>query len=267
MARAGKHRESRPQVIARLRKPMVLSPQLHATRAPRGACAGPSPGMQPTPPHREHTLSAEILKISPDGPEAHHIQYAANLISRAQVVGIPTDTFYGLAADPFNLSAVASLYRLKGRPEQKALPILVSSVEQAAPLVRELPDNFVRLAQKFWPGALTLVVTASHRIPLKVTGNTGRIALRQPNSRIACALVDACGIPITGTSANISGFPACSSVEQLMKQMGDRLPLILDGGETGATLASTIVDLEDDQWRILREGAVSEKEIRATLED
>ena len=224
-------------------------------------------GTQPTPAPRERTLFAEILKLSPAGPEAQHIQYAANLITRGQVVGIPTDTFYGLAADPFNLAAVESIYRLKGRPEQKALPILVASVEQAVPLLRELPDNFVRLTHKFWPGALTLVVTASHRIPLKVTGNTGRIALRQPNSKIAAAVIEACVTSITGTSANISGFPACSSVEQLVKQMGDRLPLILDGGETGATLASTIVDLHEDQWRILREGAVAEKDIRKVLED
>jgi len=209
----------------------------------------------------------EILKVSPTGPEAQHLQYAANLIARGQVVGIPTDTFYGLAADPFNLAAVESVYRLKGRPEQKALPLLVGSIEQAVPLIRELPDSFVRLAQRFWPGALTLVVTASHRIPLKVTGNTGRIALRQPDSKITIALIEACGAAITGTSANISGFPACSSVEQLVKQMGERLPLILDGGETGATLASTIVDLQGEQWRILREGVVLEKSIRKAIED
>jgi tRNA threonylcarbamoyl adenosine modification protein (Sua5/YciO/YrdC/YwlC family) len=224
-------------------------------------------GTQPTPTPRERTLFAEILKLSPQGPEAHHIQYAASLIVRGQVVGVPTDTFYGLAADPFNLAAVESVYRLKGRPEQKALPLLVASVEQAVPLIRDLPDNFVRLAQRFWPGALTIVVNASHRIPLKVTGNTGRIALRQPNSKIATALIEACGTAITGTSANISGFPACSSVEQLVKQMGDRLPLILDGGETGATLASTIVDLHEEQWRILREGVVAEKDIRKLLEE
>ncbi len=232
--------------------------------------ASPMPMAQPehgkTPKPREHTLLAEVLKISPDGPEAHIVQYAASLIARGQVVGIPTDTYYGLAADPFNLAAVEMVYRLKGRPEQKALPILVSSIEQAVGLVRDLPDNFLKLASQFWPGALTLVVDASHRIPLKVTGNTGRIALRWPNSKVAGSLVESCGIPVTGTSANISGFPACSNAEQLVKQMGDRLPLILDGGETGASLASTIVDLRGEVWRILREGTVHEKEIRKILE-
>jgi tRNA threonylcarbamoyl adenosine modification protein (Sua5/YciO/YrdC/YwlC family) len=187
------------------------------------------------------------------------------LIQRGQVVGVPTDTFYGLAADPFNLAAVEQIYRLKGRPEQKALPILVSSTEQALLLTRDLPEAFLKLAHKFWPGALTLVVDATHRIPLKVTGNTGRIALRWPNSQVACAVIQAAGMPVTGTSANLSGFPACSNAEQLLKQMGDKLPLILDAGETGATLASTIVDLRGDDWRVLREGSVAEIDLRQAL--
>ncbi|MBI3406219.1 MAG: threonylcarbamoyl-AMP synthase [Acidobacteria bacterium] len=211
-------------------------------------------------------MHAEVLKISAEAPEPHIIQYAASMITRGQVVGIPTDTFYGLAADPLNLAAVEMVYRIKGRPEQKALPVLVNSVEQTVPLVRDLPDNFLRLAQKFWPGPLTLVVDAANKLPLKVTGNTGRIALRWSNSKTACALIEAFGGPVTGTSANISGFPACSSGEQLIKQMGERVPLILNGGETKATLASTIVDLRGDEWRVLREGLLSEKEIRATIE-
>lgn len=210
-------------------------------------------------------MHAEVLKISAETPEPHVIQYAASMLARGQVVGIPTDTFYGLAADPFNLAAVELVYSMKGRPEKKALPVLVNSIEQAVSLVRELPDSFLKLAQKFWPGALTLVVDAVSRVPLKVTGNSGRIALRFPNSRVTAALIDACGGPVTGTSANISGFPACSSGEQLVKQMGDRVPLILDAGETKATLASTIVDLRGDGWRMVREGTLSEEMIREAL--
>lgn len=215
---------------------------------------------------RRKLLHAEVLKISAEAPEPHIIQYAASLIGRGQVVGIPTDTFYGLAADPYNLAAVEAVYDIKGRPEQKALPILVSSLEQAVGIVRDLPDAFLKLAQKFWPGALTMVVDATHRMPLKVTGNTGRIAVRWPGSKIACGLIETCGGPVTGTSANISGFPACSSGEQLAKQMGERLPLILDGGENKGALASTIVDLRGDDWRILREGVIAEKDIRAAME-
>ncbi len=208
---------------------------------------------------------AEILKVSPDNPEARPIEYAAGLIRRGEVVVIPTDTFYGLAADPFNLSAVEQIYRIKGRPEARALPILVNSLEQAVTLARDLPASFLLLAEKFWPGALTLVVDSTHKLPLKVTANTGRVALRWPNSAVACAVIQAAGMPVTGTSANVSGFPACSSGDQVFRQMGDRLPLIIDSGDTGAALGSTIVELRSDTWRVIREGLLAEAEIRDVL--
>jgi len=212
-------------------------------------------------------LAAELLKVSTESPEPNIIRYAAELIARGRVVGLPTDTFYGLAADPFNLAAVEEIYRVKGRPENRALPILVSSLEQAITLTRDLPEDFLNLAQKFWPGALTLVVDASHRLPLKVTANKGRVALRWPDSPVACAVIQHLGSPITGTSANISGCPSCSTAEELMKQLGARLPLILDSGDTGAALSSTIVEVEQEGWRIVREGAVSEQEIQEALAD
>ncbi len=212
-------------------------------------------------------MPAELLRVSAEAPEPSALRYAAELITRGRVVGIPTDTFYGLAADPFNLAAVEQIYRVKGRPETRALPLLVDSLEQAVLLAKDLPPTFLKLAKKFWPGALTLLVDASNRIPLKVTANTGRVALRWPNSPVACTLIDLLNSPITGTSANLSGFPACSSAEQLIKQMGDRLPLVLDAGETGAVLASTIVELHGDQWRVLREGTVTEADVRAALSE
>ncbi len=208
---------------------------------------------------------AEILKISADNPDSRSIQTAAQLIREGDVVGVPTDTFYGLAADPFNLAAVARLYEIKGRPERKALPILVSSIEQADELAADLPGAFFKLAERFWPGALTLVVQASSRVPLKVTGNTGRVALRHPRARIPCALIGAVGHPLTGTSANRSGFAACADAEQVVKQIGSRLPLILDGGKSDVLLASTVVDLRGDSWSILREGPIGEADLREAL--
>jgi L-threonylcarbamoyladenylate synthase len=210
-------------------------------------------------------LPVEILKISREAPEQKVIDYAAGFIQRGRVVGVPTDTFYALSADPFNLAAIEEVFRVKGRPESRALPILVDSVEQAVTLVRDIPDAFLILANKFWPGALTLVVEATHRLPLKVTGNTGRVALRWPDSRIAAALIEAAGGPVTGTSANLSGFPSCTNAQQIEKQLGDRLPLILDSGDTGAILASTIVRINGDNWSIVREGALAESEIQAAL--
>jgi tRNA threonylcarbamoyl adenosine modification protein (Sua5/YciO/YrdC/YwlC family) len=210
-------------------------------------------------------LPSEILKISPEAPERQIVDYAANYIARGGVVAVPTDTFYGLSADPFNLAAIGRVYEIKGRPESKALPILVSSVEQAVSLVRDVPDSFLTLAQKYWPGALTIVLEATHRLPLKVTGNTGRVALRWANSKVACEIINAVGGPITGTSANLTGMPACTNAADLIIQLGDRLPLILDSGDTRAVVPSTIVRLEGDEWMIIREGAIAENDIQKTL--
>ena len=210
-------------------------------------------------------MPAEILKVSAEAPERHVITYAASFIERGRVIAVPTDTFYGLCADPFNLYAVERVFQLKARPETRALPILVNSIEQALMLARDVPDVFLTLAHKFWPGALTLVVEATHRLPLKVTGNTGRVALCWADSRIVSALIEAVGGPITGTSANLSGRPSCTNVEQLVEQLGDRLPLILDAGDTGGTLGSTIVRIEGESWSIARQGALPDSEIHRAV--
>jgi L-threonylcarbamoyladenylate synthase len=210
-------------------------------------------------------LPVEIQKISLEAPEPSVVEYGGRFIRRGEVVGVPTDTFYALSADPFNLAAIESVFRCKGRPETKALPILVNSIEQAVTLARDVPEIFLELAHRFWPGALTLVVRATHRLPLKVTGNTGRVALRWPNSRVVTAVVEAVGGPITGTSANLSGFPSCTNAQQIVKQLDSRLPLILDGGDTGATLASTIVRIDGDDYSIVREGAIPDSEVHKAL--
>lgn len=210
-------------------------------------------------------MPAELLRVNAQNPEAEVLRYAATFLSRGSVIAIPTDTFYGLAADPFNLAAVDEIYRIKGRPETRALPILVRSLEQALTLAREAPQNFLKLAQEFWPGALTLVVDAANRLPLKVTANTGKVALRWPKSEVARELIAEFEGPVTGTSANISGFPSCASAPQVMKQLGNRVPLVLDGGETGALIGSTIVDLHGGGWKIIREGAIPLAQIEKAL--
>jgi tRNA threonylcarbamoyl adenosine modification protein (Sua5/YciO/YrdC/YwlC family) len=221
-------------------------------------------------------LPAELLRVDAQSPQNEALVYAAHFLTRGCVVGIPTDTFYGLAADPFNLAAVDEIYRVKGRPETRALPILVNSLEQALMLVRDrdvedagvntAPANFLRLVKAFWPGGLTLVMDASNRVPLKVTANTGKVALRWPKSRVVEQLIDEFEGPVTGTSANVSGFPSCSSADQVMKQLGNRLPLVLDGGDTGAALPSTIVELRGEEWKVLREGAIAVAEIEKALQ-
>lgn len=194
------------------------------------------------------------------------IRYAADWVHRGAVVAVPTDTYYALAADPVNLAAIDEIFRVKGRAESKALPILINSISQAELLARDLPDNFYRLAAACWPGPLTLVVDASNRLPFKITGNSGRIAMRWPRHEVVRQLIAELGVPLTGTSANLSGSPTCSSGDEVFRQLGDRLPLILDGGETQGLLPSTIVELRGDHWCIGREGPVTEEEIREALD-
>jgi L-threonylcarbamoyladenylate synthase len=212
-------------------------------------------------------LPAEILKVNSTTPEPTLINYAAARIRSGHVVGMPTDTFYGLAVDPLNLRAVDRVYDIKSRSRHKPLSLLIENVAQAEDLVNGLSDDFYALAEKFWPGPLTIIVKASSRLPLKVTANTGNVAIRVPDSPIALALVRAAGTPITATSANLSGASECTTAEDVRFQLGDRIPLIVDGGTTPRTVASTIIDLSDGvKWRMIREGAVAIDKITEILD-
>lgn len=208
-------------------------------------------------------MRAEIVKINSETPETSLIRYAADQIRAGEVLGMPTDTFYGLAADPFNLRAVDRVYEIKSRSRHKPLSLLIESVDQAEELSQPLAEEFYALARKFWPGPLTLIVRASSRLPLKVTANTGNVALRVPNAKIPLAVVQAAQIPITATSANLSGAAECTSAIQVREQLQGRISIIVDGGDSPREVASTIIDLTDEEarWRILREGAIPAQEI------
>ncbi len=204
---------------------------------------------------------SEIVKVDEKRLE-FALAYAVRLILSGQVVAFPTDTFYGLGADPFNLAAVSKIFSIKRRSYDRPLPLLVSSLDQAADLTIDPPSLFFKLAEKFWPGPLTIIVPASRQIPLKVTGNTGRVALRLPKAPLAVALIEAAGRPLTGTSANLTEHPACSAAEEVDMQIGDAVPLILDGGTTPGELASTIIEVDDDGWQIRRRGPVTEADLK-----
>jgi L-threonylcarbamoyladenylate synthase len=208
-------------------------------------------------------VRAEIVKINSDKPEPSLIRYAADQIRAGEVLGMPTDTFYGLAADPFNLRAVERVYEIKSRSRHKPLSLLIESVDQAEELAQPLSEEFYELARRFWPGPLTIIVRASSRLPLKVTANTGNVALRVPSSKIPLAVVQAAQIPITATSANLSGASECTTAEAVRDQLHNRIAIIVDGGSSPREVASTIVDLTDEEarWRVLREGAIPAQEI------
>ena len=207
-------------------------------------------------------MAAEIVRINCDAPENSLIAYVAEQIRNGFVLGMPTDTFYGLAADPFNLRAVEKIYDVKSRSRHKPLSLLIESVDQAEDLTRPLPEEFYKLARKYWPGPLTLIVRAASRLPLKVTANTGNVALRVPAAKIPIAVVQSAGVPLTATSANVSGAAECTTADGVRMQLGEFIPVIVDGGPSPRSVASTIVDLTDPVgWRVLREGAIPAQEI------
>jgi L-threonylcarbamoyladenylate synthase len=180
------------------------------------------------------------------------------------VVAIPTDSLYTLVADPFSLRAVAGVFRAKGRESHRSLPLLVSDLMMAEEVASELNNRFYILARRFWPGPLTIIVPASARVPLKVTGNTGRLAVRQSPSKVANCLLGALNQPLIATSANISGSPTCRSGIEVFGMMDGRVDLVLDGGVCAGPGATT-VDVTEPYWKMIKEGAIAEKEIAECL--
>ncbi len=192
------------------------------------------------------------------------IERAAAAVRRGEVVAIPTDALYTLVADPLNLHAVGRVFAAKGREKERSLPLLVSDLVMAEELAKEVSARFYLLARRFWPGALTIIAPASSRVPLKVTGNTGRLALRQSQSKVANALLERLAQPLIATSANLSGMPTCTSGIEVFGMMDGRVDLVLDAGTVRGAGATTI-DITEPYWRVIKEGAIGEKEIAEIL--
>jgi L-threonylcarbamoyladenylate synthase len=207
-------------------------------------------------------LRPEIVKINSKEPEGSLVTYVAEKIRAGEVLGIPTDTFYGLAVDPFNLHAVERVYEIKTRSRHKPLSLLIESVDQAADVAWPVPEIFYLLARRFWPGPLTIIVKADPKLPLKVTANTGNVALRVPAADVPLAIIRSAGLPITATSANLHGEVECTTAMEVRDQLCDRLSIIVDGGPCPGVMPSTIVDLTTEgSWRLLRQGAIPEEQI------
>ena len=209
-------------------------------------------------------MATDLIEIDPECPSAQAIQRAAAAIGSGRVISIPTDALYSLVADPFNLHAVGQVFVAKGREPHRSLPLLVTDVMMAEELAKEVPSRFYVLARRFWPGPLTIILPASAKVPLKVTGNTGRLALRQSRSKVANALLEELGQPLIATSANISGKPTCRTGVEVFAMMDGRVDLVLDGGLCPGT-GSTTIDITEPSWRLVREGAISGKDIEDCL--
>jgi L-threonylcarbamoyladenylate synthase len=210
-------------------------------------------------------MATDLVEINPEDPQPEVLERAAAAVRRGKVAAIPTDALYTLVADPFNLGAVAQVFQAKGREPHRSLPILVGDLMMAEDLASELSNRFFILARRFWPGPLTIIVPASARVPLRLTGNTGRLALRQSRSKVANQLIAMLNQPLISTSANISGRPTCRSGIDVFGMMDGRVDLVIDGGMCNGAGATT-VDITEPYWRLIRAGAIEEKEIAECLQ-
>ena len=183
---------------------------------------------------------------------------AVQCLKSGGIIAIPTDTVYGLAADPFNPDAVQRLYTVKGRPDGKPIPLVLSSVADVHRVSQNLPEFYFHLTDRFWPGGLTIVIEAKGLLPvLTAGGNT--VGVRIPDNPLLLQILRAFGGPAAITSANLSGEPPATSPEEIGEELASRIDMIVDGGKTPGPIPSTVYDISVSPPLIRRHGVISEE--------
>ena len=203
--------------------------------------------------------------VDPDAPQRDAIHEAAHWIRNGALVAVPTDTLYGLAVDPFRADAVARLFAAKGRAAGQAVPLIAADAGQVVEHLAPLSGLPARLAGRFWPGPLTLLVAAPVALAPGVDGGTGKVGVRVPDYRVVCAIAASCDRPVTATSANLSGAPASADPDDVERTLGDRIDLLIDTGLLRGGPPSTIVDATYGEARLVRAGAIRWEAIEAFL--
>ncbi len=205
------------------------------------------------------------LSVDPRAPDPTAVREIVEILRAQGIVALPTDTLYGLAADIFSGAAVERLLTLKGRPSNKPIPIFIFSVEALGRVARDLPRPAHRLAEQFWPGPLTLILHASSEIPDGITAGTGTVGVRIPDLPLIGEILAALERPISGTSANRSGGVNPVTVEDVVSELGHRCDLLVDGGEAGSGIPSTVLDCTQSPFRVIREGGIGRGAITRLL--
>jgi L-threonylcarbamoyladenylate synthase len=206
-----------------------------------------------------------IIVVSATSPEPATIARAAALLGQGRLVCFPTETVYGLGANALDPTAVNGIYEVKGRPAHNPLIVHVADAAAARRLVTAWPEAAERLAQRWWPGPLTLVLPKSRDVPSEVTAGLGTVGLRVPAHPVALALLKAAGVPVAAPSANRSGDLSPTTAEHVQRSLGDRIPMILDAGPTTVGIESTVIDLSDRAPMLLRPGMVTREEIESLI--
>ena len=207
-------------------------------------------------------MNTEIIKISAnDGAEKY--EKAVELLRSDNIVGMPTETVYGLAGNALSELSVKRIFEAKGRPQDNPLIVHISEFNEIYDLVSEVPDIAKKLAEKFWPGPLTMILPKSEKVPMCVTAGLNSVAVRCPSHIVARKLIKFSGLPIAAPSANISGKPSPTKAEHVFSDMNGKIPLVIDGGESEEGVESTVITLCGETPKLLRPGNVTLKELES----
>jgi L-threonylcarbamoyladenylate synthase len=207
----------------------------------------------------------DVLTVNPDAPEKGAIARAAEVLRAGGLVAFPTETVYGLGAHALDPVAVRRIFEAKERPATDPLIVHVGSIDRVASLVADLPDEVGKLAARFWPGPLTVVLARSHVVPDEVTAGLATVAIRVPAHPVARALLAAAGIPIAAPSANLFSRPSPTRADHVLQDLHGRIDLVIDGGPTSVGVESTVLDLARGVPTILRPGAVTREMLLEVL--
>lgn len=210
-------------------------------------------------------MKTEIEKINPESPDSTILEKAGNLLRKGEIVAFPTETVYGLGADALSKTASEKIYAAKGRPSDNPLIIHICKIEDLTQIVKEIPKELPILANKFWPGPLTIIMKKAKSVPYETTGGLETVAVRMPNHKVALELIEKGGGFIAAPSANSSGRPSPTSAEHVFEDMNGKIPLILDCGSVSIGLESTIIDLTGEVPLILRPGFITQKDLTQAL--
>jgi L-threonylcarbamoyladenylate synthase len=199
-------------------------------------------------------------------PDRALLERAAGVLRGGGIAAVPTDTLYGLAVDPFSAPAVERIFAVKGRAADQPLPLVAADLAQITARLGEMPRDAARLAKRFWPGPLTLLLPAPLALAPGVPAGTGRVGIRVPAHDVIRALCRAAGTMLTATSANRSGQPPTDDPDVVAQTLGEAIDVLLDAGRTPGGPPSTIVDAAGGEARLVRAGAISWEEVKACLE-
>ncbi|MDY6329328.1 MAG: L-threonylcarbamoyladenylate synthase [Lachnospiraceae bacterium] len=200
-----------------------------------------------------------LRKVDVDNIDMEVIKEASDILHAGDMVAFPTETVYGLGADALDEMASKKIYAAKGRPSDNPLIVHVANEQQILPLVKEIPESARKLMKAFWPGPLTIIFNKSDVVPYGTTGGLDTVAIRMPNHKVALTLIEESNVAIAAPSANTSGRPSPTTAKHVMDDLNGKISMVIDGGEVGIGIESTIVDVTGDIPMILRPGYINKK--------